>query len=288
MSDLPAEVFKALRVEFFENDLTPKPFWLRDKRSTQDDPLDEHLTKRLQALVPSPTRVIGSTGPLISPDCVIAVPGAIDVMIAQGGLLDTECICGVEVKKFDHAEGQKVARGSGMDYNSTPPSMTITVYRDGKPLLIPGFYLFVLLGRLGDDRLLETLVLCDGGALNEDTALYLATTGQRQKLVGLGTYGDGIDRQRPMFVFANPLGWTHLRGTATLIHRRDDLDGDGLRLVGTVRRTVMGSEAQRTYYAYRLALDARNEPLFDAVDPFPTPRTRSTTTQSRGKFVLGI
>ena len=36
------------------------------------------------------------------------------------------------------------------------------------------------------------------GRLNQDFDLYLAIVGAREKQIGLGTYGDGVNRQRPM------------------------------------------------------------------------------------------
>ena len=44
MADLPTITFLRLRRRFFDSGGRPIPFQLRDKRNTQDDPLDEFLT----------------------------------------------------------------------------------------------------------------------------------------------------------------------------------------------------------------------------------------------------
>jgi hypothetical protein len=47
LSDLTVETFLILRAAFFYENGTPKPFNLRDKRDTQDDPLDVHIASIL-------------------------------------------------------------------------------------------------------------------------------------------------------------------------------------------------------------------------------------------------
>ena len=73
--DIPTEIFLNLRDLFFVDERTPKAYSLRDKRNTQDDPLDEfiaaYLLEHLEHLV-----CIKATGPLISPDMVIYMPAA--------------------------------------------------------------------------------------------------------------------------------------------------------------------------------------------------------------------
>jgi hypothetical protein len=44
-TDLSVEAFLALRNRFFDSGATPKPYSLRDKLNTQDDPLDEYICK---------------------------------------------------------------------------------------------------------------------------------------------------------------------------------------------------------------------------------------------------
>jgi hypothetical protein len=42
-SDLTIKAFTILREHFFDQTGTPKPFPLREKRNTQDNPLDEYI-----------------------------------------------------------------------------------------------------------------------------------------------------------------------------------------------------------------------------------------------------
>ncbi|HSH81898.1 MAG TPA: hypothetical protein VLA19_25510 [Herpetosiphonaceae bacterium] len=95
-----------------------------------------------------------------------------------------------------------------MDYNTTPPCGTLRVYDANNTALdIPGFYLFVCQEDVQDGKKqLTALVLCDGNALNADFDFYLSVTGTRTKGIGLGTYDDGFNRNRPMLVFPNLLG----------------------------------------------------------------------------------
>lgn len=48
-------------------------------------------------------------------------------------------------------------------------------------------------------------------------------------------------------------------------------------------------DRERVFYCYRLAADIETgHSITDLKDPFPTPLTRSTLTQSRGRFRLPI
>lgn len=102
---------------------------------------------------------------------------------------------------------------------------------------------------------LSALVLCDGNVLNEDFDLYLSAVSQREKEIGLGTYGNGANRHKPMFIFANPLGIPELDNAATLIHPDPTLAEyeTGLRIAYQLIRTAKGGE--RVFYCYRLAAD---------------------------------
>jgi hypothetical protein len=166
-----------------------------------------------------------------------------------------------------------------LDYNTTPPCGTVRVYDAANQAVdIRGFYLFVCLEEAGSGRYRMTaLCLCDGNALNKDFDLYLQITGRREKRIGLGTYGDGADRQRPMLIFANPLGAPQLDRAVTLIHPSGDLESQGLGL-------------RLAYVLARTAGDEQNDlpPGHTATrlqDPFPIPE-RVLETQGRGKFLL--
>ena len=139
---------------------------------------------------------------------------------------------------------------------------------------------------------LTALAFCDGNLLNEDFDYYASIVGRRSNEIGLGTYGDGANRLRPMIIFSNPLGASFLDRRSTLIHRRDDLEAHhpNLRHIGTVERTVAtgANSGTRIFHCYR---DRRDVPksvdLFHVRDPFPTPR-RTDKTVPRGRFVIDI
>ena len=137
------------------------------------------------------------------------------------------------------------------------------------------------------DNWLYILALVDGDLLNADFNLYLQTVGERQKTIGLGTYGDGADRRRPMLIFANPLGATELDRHVNLIHRSPLLDSEteDLRKVYEIRRTAKAGLAE-AFSCYRFYGDTPDHTQCELlVDPFPTPE-REQRTRPRGKFVL--
>ena len=260
------------------------PFRLRDKRNTQDDPFDEFLAEDVLSDLED-ISCIRAPGPLITPDMVL---------YRSGGKIDraddTGQIAGIEVKKLERTAQGSVARASGLDFNTTPPCGRIRVYdAEAAPLDIRGFYLFVCLEplpRTSDRVILSAFALVDGNVLNEDFDLYLSITGERTKRIGLGTYSDGADRARPMLIFANPLGISHLDRAATLIHADGALSESfrDLTPVFTIRRSVSGDEA-RVFSCYRDRRDAPGEPLQELADPFPMP-ARDTRTRPRGRFTL--
>ena len=69
-SDLTTELFKILRTSFFDDELCPIPFSLREKKNTQDDPLDEYLTELIGKKAVD-YKCEKASGPLISPDFVL-------------------------------------------------------------------------------------------------------------------------------------------------------------------------------------------------------------------------
>ena len=289
-TDLTVEIFLIVRDTFFDRDGRPKPFFLRDKRNTQDDPLDEFiaetLTKGLMDVDCSK-----APGPLVSPDMVVyrrsLCDGAVPALLKD----DVSRIVAIEVKKLERMQSGQVARSTGLDYNTTPPCGTVRVYdADDHPLDIRGFYLFVCQERSDSGELfLTAMVLCDGDILNADYSLYLQITGQRQKDLGLGTYGDGVDRRRPMLIFANPLGATPLDHAATLVSKSETLEADHrMGIIYEVGRTIPEG-GQGLFYAFRRIEDIPVDwELQRLVDPFPKPAHRIGTTQARGRFRLPI
>ena len=313
-SDLSVEVFLALRDRFFDAGAAPRSYALRDKRNTQDDPLDEYICEVLQAALPDDVKVEAS-GPLVTPDLVVHRPSACNQASRADLRTSPQRIVALEVKKLERGASGRVARASGLDYNTTPPCGTVRVYDlDGNSLDAKGFYLFLCQESAPDGQRtyrLTSLVLCDGDFLNEDFSYYLSIVGRRSKEIGLGTYGDGANRVRPMLIFSNPLGAVFLDRQATLIHVRADLDVEypAVRRVGGVERSIpddVGSHTvsaretvqhdppgderpeTRLFHCYRDRRDVTSgdEPFHER-DPFPAPR-RSKETTSRGRFVIGI
>ena len=294
-SDLTVDVFLAIRDHFFGARATPKPFSLRDKRNTQDDPLDEHIVAILTATLPGDITVATPSGPLISPDLTVFRRALCDNVPRAALRTDLSRIVGLEVKKLERAKSGKVARPSGLDYNTTPPCGTVRVYdRHAAELQIRGFYLFVCLEPTQKQRTygMTALALCDGNLLNDDFPYYASIVGRRTKEVGLGTYGDGANRLRPMTIFANPLGAGFLDGEVTLIHAQPEIANvhRDLVQVGSIVRSVPGeaNPGTRCFYCYRHSADVIGlAPPFQARDPFTIPK-RGTNTAPRGRFLVDV
>jgi hypothetical protein len=292
-ADLTVEAFLILRDHFFDQKGLPKLFPLREKRNTQDNPLDEYICDVVLGSHLQRSECVPSPGPLISPDLVLLRSEQCNSVSRATLRSDLTRIVGIEIKKLERAKSGAVARQSGLDYNTTPPCGTIRVYdANDSPLDIRGFYLFVCQEQEPDIESgyrLSALVLCDGNALNEDFSLYLSAVGQREKEIGLGTYRNGVNRHRPMFIFANPLGVPELDNSVTLIHPDPTLaeQGTGLQMVYRLIRT--GKDGDRIFCCYRLASDIdADHPTTDLKNSFPTPQSRSTSTQNRGRFRLPI
>lgn len=292
-TDLTTESFLILRNSFFGKGAKPRPFRLRDKRNTQDDPLDEYIHRLLSDQFPTDVDCVKAPGPLITPDLVV-LRSEVCKRAARATLSSNLThIVAIEVKKLERTQSGAIARPSGMDYNTTPPCGTVRVYdSSGAVLDIRGFYLFVCQEAVRNQSgkyQLSSLVLCDGNLLNEDFNYYLSIVGERAKEIGLGTYGNGVNRTRPMLIFSNPLSVPQLDQSVTLIHSRDNLGKEisQLRHVGVIRRT-MQQGGMKAFYCYRLANDVpENHRPFDLLDPFPLP-SRTEKTQPRGRFRLNF
>lgn len=289
--DLSAEAFVVLRRALFDGDGNPVPFWLRDKRNTQDDPLDEHLIGVLaEELESDSTHVQPSPGPLISPDMALFDRTAVRRRLEGGDPFSREEIVGIESKKLERTATGRVARATGLDFNTTPPSEELIVLGpDDERLIIPGSYLFTILESENDDDQITALVLCDGALLNEDVELYKRIVSVREKEIGLGSYADGVDRKRPMMIFSNPLSVSEFEEIPTLISGDDELEsryGDDLQRVGTVKRT-RADGSKGAFSCYRVVEDVDRSSSFELEDPFPEP-ARTETTQSRGRFRLDL
>ena len=298
-TDLSVEVFLSLRHRLFQPDATPRPFRLREKRNTQDDPLDEYICGILEDDSQNDITVTKAPGPLVTPDMVVHRPTLCDTTLKDKLRADSTAIIGLEVKKLQRGSSGIIARASGMDYNTTPPCGTVRIYDRRREVLdVSGFYLFVCQEEVpGQQRIykITALVLCDGNILNEDFDYYLSVVGQRSKEIGLGTFGDGANRIRPMLIFANPLGARFLDHHSTLIHSRMNLQTEhpSLYRAGSIERSVPGDVDRRTrvFHCYRdrsnLGESTQHFVQFRHLDPFPTPR-RSRTTVPRGRFILNV
>ena len=66
-TDLAAEAFVCLRNAFFDQRGSPEAYRLRDKRNTQDDPLDEQIHKLVSGRLPAGTNCIKAPGRLSLP-----------------------------------------------------------------------------------------------------------------------------------------------------------------------------------------------------------------------------
>lgn len=281
--DIPADVFHALRRTLWNARGVATPFHLDLKGSTQDDPFDSFVWQLLAR--EQHGSVIRAPGPLISPDMVALAPGA---ELVAGRRIDTSVAAGIEVKKLERLD----SRVSGLDFSSTPPCGTIKVYDgDNHAVMLPGFYILAVVSPVsGRSFRVSTLCLVDGNALNTDTALYDAAISPRRKQLALGSFADGINRLRPMFVFPNPLSWSWLREKMALIHRRDDLAGNGLVRAGEITRSAGRRRDDQRLYCYLDERDARRigqaPDAFSITDPFLVPRKRVETTSQRGRFVI--
>ncbi|MBI5565476.1 MAG: hypothetical protein HY870_11295 [Chloroflexi bacterium] len=290
LSDLTVEAFLILREAFFNTDGSPILFALREKHNTQDDPLDEHIAAILKSKL-TDALCQKSPGPLINPDLVLYRPDECRQASPPDLRDNVTKIVAIEVKKLERGENGQIARASGLDYNTTPPCGVIRVYDgDDRPLDIRGFYLFVCQERNPEGQaFLSALALVDGNVLNADFDLYLRITSQREKVVGLGTYGDGANRNRPMLIFANPLGASQLDRASSLVSGNfAAVSDERIGLVYRIKRQTMAN-TWHEFSAYRQVDDIPvNWAVEELIDPFPQPATRLSATQARGRFRLPI
>jgi hypothetical protein len=289
LTDLTVEAFLILRDAFFNKDGSPKTFPLRAKGKTQSDPLDVYIANILSQQL-TDAKCKPSPGPNTNPDMVVLREEECNQVPPESLKKDVTRIVAIEVKKLERSAQGKGARATGMDYNSTPPCGTVRVYYNKNiPVEIRGFYLVVYQEwDINGNAFLSALTLCDGDALNTDFTLYEEITGQRKKGIGLGSYGDGANRIRPMLLFANPLGAKELDRSITLITQHNLLGYSRISMVYEIIRTTMEGE-QNTFYVYREKGDIPDDwQVSLLVDPFPQPEKRGTATQQRGMFRLPI
>lgn len=289
MNNLALKTFTVLRDLFFDEEGNPIRFKLREKRNTQDDPFDEYIATTLKKEL----KVYGATcqkssGPLISPDMAVYESGC--HITVEDATNNPEKVIGIEVKKLERNNG-KIARLTGLDYNSTPPCGQVRVYNmNDEEVFIKGFYLFACLEQdTNKDNFVSAMTLCDGSILNDDLDLYQEITGSRQKGINLGTYGDGANRNRPMLLFANPLSADVLDNRISLISQLDlSLDNGNIELAWEfTRKDLCGVK-----HVFHVYLDKRDIPSGHTIEtieePFQAPKKRVAETQGRGKFKLNL
>ena len=285
MKDIPTTFFLCLRNRFFDCEGKPIPFVLRDKASTQDDPFDEHLAAVVISEIQD-MACIKAPGPLITPDLVVFRPSLCSGTARDVLREDLQRIVGFEVKKLERQPNGMVVRASGLDYNTTPPCGHVRVYDEtGAALDVRGFYVFACVERIPRQGcvVVTSLAVVDGDLLNADFDFYLSIVGEREKRIGLGTYGDGADRTRPMLIFSNPLGIPELNRGACLIHPSPEVPG-GVRRVHVIKRTTKAA-TEAEFSVYRACEDVQGVEVSTLLDPMPVP-LRNTKTRQRGRFLL--
>jgi hypothetical protein len=285
-SDLSIELFLILKQIFTDLNGNSKMFSLREKRNTQDDPLDEFIASEV-AKMSNKIECIKSPGPLISPDFVFYRNSECKKIPLEQLKNSPSKIIAIEVKKLERSKTGKIARETGLDYNTTPPCGTVRFFdEDNNPVDVKGFYLFICLESKNDKFFVSALTLCDGDVLNEDFSLYLRITGKREKQLHLGTYSDGIDRMRPMLIFSNPLGVPFLDHKFTLITKHNLSDTDQrINLLGKILRSF---DSTKTNLFHVFGTENSTNEIVELKDPFPIPKNRVVETQSRGKFRINF
>lgn len=287
--DLAVKVFETLHAAFFNAKGKSIPFFLREKANTQSDPLDEHISELITGAIKGVECV--KAGSITSPDLAVLDSSVLKGAWKESDLQDLNKVLAIEVKKVERGENGVVARATGMDYNSTPPSSHVYLYdKNDKAFMVRCFYLFVSTEAAADGKntIVTALTLCDGAALNSDVDLYKQIVAPRDKETGVGSYGEGAIRNRPMVIFPNPLGVDWLNRTPSLIHPSANLAevNDRLHQVATIKRTLAGTEGKKhnTFYCYQNREHATR--VAEVTDPFPTPRERQQG--KRGKFRVPV
>ena len=105
--DLPTTAFLNLRSRFFNDAGDAKPFSLRPKRNTQDDPFDEMLATVALSKLKGIT-CDQASGPLITPDMALYRPARCGEGAAKDLENDLDRIVGIEVKKLERTAQVKV------------------------------------------------------------------------------------------------------------------------------------------------------------------------------------
>ncbi len=258
-------IFYKICKHFFAEGGEKLKFSLDNKTTVVSDPfveyLDNNVIRGIKSTKGSEIKYTVAP-PHLSPDLVFFEEEVLEDSINPLELF------GIEVKTSKSKSGD-------INFNSTPPCGKVVVDVNGKDEIIPCYYLFVHLTPLEEENMFEigSMMLIDGDFINSDFDLYLEATGVREKRIDLGSYGDGMDRQRPMFVFPNPLGIAGIRSERSTMISKERFKSidfkDEIGMVATLDRN------NKKFYAYQAV---RN-----LVGPFVNV-TRSTATKSRNKL----
>ena len=116
------------------------------------------------------------------------------------------------------------------------------------------------------------MTMIHGDFINSDFELYKEAIGVRTKKIDLGSYGDGMDRQRPMFVFPNPLNIPGIRGERSTLISKEEYGTKDLGKVAELNR-LNGEK----FFAYQT--------VRQLTGPF-TSVNRSTETRKRSKLKI--
>ncbi len=132
MRDIAVEVFLRLRSTFFDQAGEAVPFALRAKENTQDDPFDEHLATSVLTGIAGVT-CVKAPGALTTPDLVLFRPSLCKDARTEDLQDALDRIVAIEVKKLERGSGGKVARSTGLDYNTTFIPHISSAFRRGFP-----------------------------------------------------------------------------------------------------------------------------------------------------------
>jgi hypothetical protein len=248
MSNLVPEIFFKICKHFFLEDGTKKQFKLPPRCDITSDPFVEYLDKKALGKT---KKIVAS--PSVSPDLAFLSKDMSDIF-------------GLEVKTTKSTT-------SNINFNSTPPCGKIVVDIDKKETTVPCFYLIVQLVEIeieGEENMVEigTMTMIHGDFINSDFELYKQAVGVRTKKIDLGSNGDGMDRQRPMFVFPNPLNIPGIRGERSTLISKEEYGDKHIGKVAELNR-VSGEK----FYAYQTGRQLTGP--FTTVNRSPETRKRS-------------
>lgn len=257
-------VFYKICNHFFSEDGGKLKFCINNKSTVVSDPFVEYLSgvvlKKIKSIEGEEiTHVVAS--PHLSPDLVF-----FEAKDSKGITM-----FGVEVKTSKTKSGD-------INFNSTPPCGKVVVDFNGREKIIPCYYLFVHVTPVeNEENMFEigSMMLVDGDFINSDFELYLEATGIREKKIDLGSYGDGMDRQRPMFVFPNPLGIAGIRSERSTLISKNKYESsahkDEIGMVAMINRNG------KKFFAYQAVRKLKG--------PFVNVQ-RSTETKVRNKLKI--